>query len=467
MPRPPVVPLAAITLFLLPFRAKAQSTCPTSTLQGSSATFSASLICSVPQVYGSGGMVGTDNGGPLDPTSHHAVHFQASALNSFGPLNSEIGVQLSQLPIAAPVAGILFTGGVVVATESYGPVLTDRAETLRAHTAFIGISYQHFEFDKIDGVNLRSLGVVLTHEPEPTICTTFPAIPCVNGEPTFTNDIIGTTTGVDLKMHQLTLVGSYALTNRVEISLALPISNMRMAVQSLATIYSFEPPPLNHRFVQASNDARETYIDSSDARFGSAEASTGVGDLTIRGKFKPWQSADEKSALAMGLDLRVPTGDPYNFLGAGTWGVRPFVVWSRTGLVSPHATIGFQGNGSSVLAGNVTSQPVTKAKLPDIFSYYAGADISLGHVGSVTTDFIGQSLLSASKLAQTTYVDYNGASHPNITSSTETVNEFSISLGGKVKTYQNVLLTANVLFRVNDGGLHSKPVPLVGLSYTF
>ena len=29
------------------------------------------------------------------------------------------------------------------------------------------------------------------------------------------------------------------------------------------------------------------------------------------------------------------------------------------------------------------------------------------------------------------------------------------------------LITANVLFRVNDAGLHSKPVPLIGVSYSF
>jgi hypothetical protein len=30
-----------------------------------------------------------------------------------------------------------------------------------------------------------------------------------------------------------------------------------------------------------------------------------------------------------------------------------------------------------------------------------------------------------------------------------------------------LLITANVLFRVNDDGLHYKPAPLVGVSYTF
>ena len=80
------------------------SSCPTSFAPPIGiTTFSKNLICLVPQVYGPGGLVGTNNGGPLVQTGNlgigpHEVHFQQASAESLGPLNEEIGTQISQLP---------------------------------------------------------------------------------------------------------------------------------------------------------------------------------------------------------------------------------------------------------------------------------------------------------------------------------------------------------------------------------
>jgi hypothetical protein len=47
------------------------------------------------------------------------------------------------------------------------------------------------------------------------------------------------------------------------------------------------------------------------------------------------------------------------------------------------------------------------------------------------------------------------------------VHEENVSLGGKWNPAGHLLITANVLIRVNEGGLHSRPAPLIGLSYMF
>jgi hypothetical protein len=46
------------------------------------------------------------------------------------------------------------------------------------------------------------------------------------------------------------------------------------------------------------------------------------------------------------------------------------------------------------------------------------------------------------------------------------VNEESVSLGGKIRA-RKFLFVGNCLIRVNDAGLHFKPSPLAGVSYTF
>ena len=91
----------------------AQGPCPTqsSTQTTTIPTRSGKLICLVPQVYGPGGLVGVDHGGPLLSTAlfSHAAHFTNSALQSLVPLNAEIGTQISQLPITSPVSGFVFS----------------------------------------------------------------------------------------------------------------------------------------------------------------------------------------------------------------------------------------------------------------------------------------------------------------------------------------------------------------------
>jgi hypothetical protein len=445
----------------------AQSPCPTQEVLGSAAKRSSDLVCVVPQVYGPGGLVGVDNGGPLTSTRFHEVHFQASSINSFGPINAEIGVQLSQVPLASPVSGFIFANGVMQEATSFGPVLADRAETLGKRRIFVGASYEYFDFDKSDSVNLKSFGAVFQHELEPTICATIPSTLCKNGEPVYTNDIIATQNRIDIKVHQITLVGTYGLSDKLDVSIALPIVDVRVGMTSNANIYNFEPPPVNHTFAPITDNPRETYINQFNAILTNNGSATGIGDLRLRGKYVAWRDAKEKSAVAVGMDLRLPTGDAYKFLGSGTWGIRPFVIYSYSARVSPHASAGFEGNGNSILAGTVTSQPVTKAQLPNVFTYSAGADASLRRWVGLSADYIGTSLLNASRIENSTFTDYKGNTHANVTTFTSTVNQANISLGAKVRPVARLLVTGNVLFRLNDEGLHFKPSPLIGVSYVF
>ena len=393
--------LRVLTILLplaLSAAALAQSPCPTQEILGSAATRSSDLVCIVPQVYGPGGLVGIDNGGPLAATKFHEVHFQASSINSFGPINAEIGVQLSQVPLASPVSGFIFANGVMQEATSFGPVLTDRAETIGKRRIFVGASYEYFDFDQADGVNLKSFGAVFTHEPEPTICAIIPSTPCINGEPIYTNDIVATQNRIDVKVNQGTLVGTYGLSDRLDVSIALPIVNVRVAMRSNAMIYNFEPPPVNHMFAPITNNPRETYISPFNAILTNSDSATGVGDLRLRGKYVAWRDAKEKAAVAVGLDLRLPTGDAYKFLGSGTWGMRPFIIYSYPARVSPHVSAGFEANGNSVLAGTVTTQPVTKAPMPNVFSYTGGADASVTRWLGLSADYIGTSLLNAARI---------------------------------------------------------------------
>jgi hypothetical protein len=238
-----------------------------------------------------------------------------------------------------------------------------------------------------------------------------------------------------------------------------------MGMYSSATLFNFEPPPVNHAFFAVSPSKHETYVSPTNALFFSGNSSRGIGDIVLRGKLLAWKG--ERSSVAVGMDAHLPTGDANNFLGAGTWGIRPFATYTYSGKISPHASVGVQTNGNSVLAGDVTTQPTTTAHLPDIITYSAGVDAGIARRLSVSVDFLGQSLLDAAKIAATAYTDYVGDAHPNITTSKGTVNQYSIAGGFKANLVGKLLFTANILYQFNNAGLHSKPIPLAGLSYTF
>jgi Putative MetA-pathway of phenol degradation len=474
-------------LLFLSLAAVAQGPCPTafSTFTSTIPTRSSSLICLVPQVYGAGGLVGVDHGGPLHSTASfsHAAHFSQSSLSSFAPLNAEIGTQLSQLPITSPASGFVFAfdpslGVVARQTENFGPILTERADTIGRHKLFVGFSYQYFNFDKADGVNLKNFGAVFTHEKETGLCSPAPKVTCApDGEPVFQHDYIRTQNRIDLKVHQFTAVATFGVTNRLDFSLAVPILDVLMDMSSNAAITSFEasgqiPPCCVHQFDPAGVQPGHEILFPANPTFGfnhalftSGNSASGIGDLTFRGKYQVIKR--EKAGVAVGVDVRFPTGDERNFLGSGTYGTRPFVTFSYGGRISPHASLGYQINGNSILAGDINAN--LKSHLPNVLTYSAGVDAGVTHRVSLSLDFLGQTLQNAKKLASATYSDpvFNVSGIPTLTTSRGDVNQESIAVGGKVNPFGRLLLTANVLFRVNDAGLHSKPVPLVGISYTF
>jgi Putative MetA-pathway of phenol degradation len=455
-----------------------QGPCPTASSTQSTGTprLSADLICGVPQLYGPGGLVGTDHGGPLLSTAQfsHAAHFSNSSLQSFSSLNAEIGTQVSQLPLTAPISGFTFSfnpslGVVSRQTESFGPILTERADTIGRHKLFVGASYQYFNFDKVDGVDLRNFGVVFRHEDEANLCPN-PRLTCVGGKPLFDQDIIATQNRIDLKVHQFAAVATFGVTNRFDLSIAIPVLDVRMGMNSSAVVHSFEtstskPACCVHQFDGTSGGipGRETLISPAQANFFEQSSASGIGDIILRGKYEVLKG--EKAGLALGLDVHFPTGDEKNFMGSGAWGGRPFVTFSYDGRISPHASFGYQRNSASILAGDITTN--SKAHLPDIVTYSAGVDAGLTHRLSASLDYIGQSLIDARKIAATSFTDFGGASHPDVVTSSNTINQSYVSVGAKVNPAGKLLVIANVLFQTNQAGLHAKPVPLIGLSYTF
>ncbi len=198
---------------------------------GPCASQSDKLACVIPQEYGDTAFA---FGKILRPVGTHPEHYNVdfgndnsgSLIERLRPLTRAIGRQANLLPLASPSSGVLLTFDPslktqVISADSLGPVLGERAETVGRHRLFVGFSYQFFNFDKIDDVNLRNFPVVLGHTddnqdnsfPGSTVnCSAgLSATNNVNGC-AFVRDVIKTNNSIDLKVNQYTTYvtfGSY------------------------------------------------------------------------------------------------------------------------------------------------------------------------------------------------------------------------------------------------------------------
>jgi len=475
-PRLPVV----FCVFLISAVAAAQSLC-------SSGTTSDKMICLIPQVFGPNGLIL-----PAGPSE-----FQNNfAGNSLVPLNSAIAKQSVLVPLASPSSGITFswdsaTKTFVSSTDSFGPIYAERAETIGRHRVLVGSTYQYLHFDSLDGVNLKDLPEVFTQpdntQGAPTGQTCSAAIDGLNnGNCAYIRDVVKVDNRIDLKVHQFVTFVTFGLTNRIDVSLAVPITNVRLGITSVANIADISTTGV-HAF-----DNRDgcpppgPVANCLNQQFSSARISSGIGDMSLRVKGTAWKG--ERASLTLGAEVRFPTGDALNFLGSGAAGVKPFVVWSYKARLSPHVNVGYEANGSSKIAGDIATG--SKDKLPSQFTYAIGADVWLTKRITFAADYVGQQAFQAQRLKRTTFTELGactpnaedpfnptcpvgddprnvGNQDANLSQATGSFNISNFSVGSRLRPFSNLLITGNVLVKLNSGGLRANVVPLIGVSYTF
>lgn len=475
--------------------ASAQGVCP---LNGN---FSSKLVCVVPQVYGPFGL-GSGQTAPLLANSHQA-HFEGDFLSSFGPINEAVGIQVSQLPIASPSSGITFTYDPSLKTfapsreESLGPILGERASTIGQNKLYVAFSFQYFNFNSIDGQDTNKLHSVVQHEAFPPPFPSPFITACPNqsglsgqfaGNPCFVRDFVQTINSIDLTVHQYTIYATYGLTRHLDVSVEIPFLDVHMATTSNATIVSNSvtvpsaqfPNGVFHQFDPTLVPSCGSTRPCLQGSFANSGTSQGIGDLTLRAKYEVYQG--ERFGFATGLDVRLPTGDAENFLGSGATGIKPFGVVSYSARVSPHAELGYEWNGDSILAGDFVGPTATNNKraLPNRLVYTVGADVSIVRHLTGAFDLYGQRLFGVPELFSSPYTDLGkcsdikcttltaGTTHPNlgVIASTD-YNILNASVGLKYQVVRNLVVSGNVLLKLNDSGLRATAVPLVGVSYSF
>jgi hypothetical protein len=321
---------------------------------------------------------------------------------------------------------------------------------------------------------------------------------------------------VDIKINQFTFVATYGVTNRIDVSVAVPFTQVGLNVNSVVTINRIagtepilspgaagQPPvvsccsnggpgpygpvfanyfdpknPQGSTVRQFSNNQYSPDILTNPAKTGdlywnpSKNNAAGLGDITFRVKNNLYRN--ERLSFALLADIRVPTGDANNFLGSGALGLKPVAAFSvRTGPLTPHVNLGYQWNGSSVLGGNPYLG--TSGRLPGFAIFSVGTDVGITKWLTASVDYLGQELINAPRVATTNYTSPGPlaatgqvGTFPTIApGGNHTYNQSDSAFGAKINLVDRLLLTGNVIVALNEGGLRQRLTPLIALSYTF
>jgi hypothetical protein len=353
-----------------------------------------------------------------------------TASSEFTALNEAVGTVVSDLPLASPASGVIykidprFKLDVPVEDTTLGPVLTQRPETIGRHKTYVSIVYQYFSFSEVDGRDLRY-------------------VPSV----TKTSDLaFVTTNALGLWVHQISGYFTFGLTNRIDVSAAVPILDVHEAFTSRGSkiILSGSSTPPTPIYVLSSG------------------STTGIGDVVLAVKGTIWKS--ERFNVAEGLEVRLPTGDAENFLGSGTLGVKPYLSAAFGKRLTVHGDFGYQVNGDTKL---VTNSSGGRGQLPNRMFESAGIDWGARKWITLVADILAERVFNSDRIAigaAAVNADY----FPTIVapSPVNSYNRTDGALGAKLR-FRNFMATMNVTERLDQGGLRSRIIPLGGVSYTF
>jgi hypothetical protein len=367
--------------------------------------------------------------------------------NFTGVLMSSLVVDVASFPLGSSSGGFIYTteaGSLglepVRTNESFGPAFAERAQTIGKDRSSFGATYVHRRYDALEGRKLSS-GV------------------SVGTGVFFGNteiDVARSDFLVNVDAFTTTLFGTYGVTDRMDVAIAVPFQQIDMdaSVTTSLEFLDFVAPPATVS--------------------GSVHAS-GLGDISIRGKVKLFESTRPPgasstpaffgSAIAAGFDVRVPTGDESKLLGTGltrlkVYGAGSFKLGRR---VLPHVNVGYTFPAGS------TDPGATGFFFGSETSFAAGAEGVLSERLTLVGDVLGRRLSGEGRMLE---------SAATVSSSVEGVTILGFkegapltlmlgTLGFKFNPRSTFVVSAHLIFSLNDQGMQSRMSAVIGADYTF
>jgi hypothetical protein len=342
---------------------------------------------------------------------------RAAAEIAAGTITRALLINLTTVPIASSSSGFLYRlnpelGTVERATESFGGFFVERALTPGHGRGSFGMSAYSSSFDKLDGHDLRD-GTFLT------TATQF-----VDETTPFDTDSLT----LRVRSEMLTVFGSIGIGDRFEIGGVVPFVRLNLEGERV-----------------------NVYYDQTGLQASASATVSGVADVAVRAKYTLLSAHGGGAAIAG--ELRLPTGDEANLLGAGSAGFRIF-------------GIGALERGALMLSGNAG---IVRGGVSDEFTVGGAAAVAAHRRLSVTAEVV------ARRISELRPIVLDAQPHPT----KDDVNTLRL-LGGepgrlvagavtgvKWNPGGTIVVGAHVRWNFTSAGLTSPITPAVGLEYGF
>ena len=324
-----------------------------------------------------------------------------------------------------------------------------------------------------------------------------------NGGPTQTTVPATFNLGMDIRLSQNVAFLTYGLTDRIDVSVGLPMVHAAEESRTYdATLYG--GAAVGAPFCWCVDTFTPGAPTLYNGQIGLASmGKTGIGDVLFRVKGTVIEKPN--AAVAVGVDVRAPTGDSSNYLGTGAASVKPFTAVSLytaslgNVVFAPHINFGWQFSGQSPLGGDLQGTvsavsvggtnysylgapfTTTNGKLPDVLSWAVGTEIAAGRHNTFVVDILGNEIGLINGVPNTVSQSITGQFLPEppaapgatatatglVSGGRVSFSQYNGSFGYKARLIGNLVVTLNMLVRFDNNGLTARFTPMYGLGYTF
>jgi hypothetical protein len=326
-------------------------------------------------------------------------------------------VELTTIPITSSSGGFVYRlnpslGTVGRASNGFGPFFTESVLRGGRNQTGFGIRLQHASFDSLQGADLRS--------------GTFPtnATRLTGAAEPFSVELLR----LKLETSTAFFVGSYGVTNWLSVGGSLPVVHLRASGNR----------------VRALNGVNTLQSSVS----GTA---TGLGDVALHARARI--AGHGARGIAIGADVRFPTGREEDLLGTGKTATRALVIGSwEDGRLAVHI------NGGGAVGG-----------LTDELFWSGATSFAPWSRLTIVGEIIGRRLSELSRLKDV-YEPYPGLANLETmrwVPIERGIDTTFVVIGSKWNVARSWLFNAGVLIRLTDNGLRSRVTPTVSLDFDF
>lgn len=380
-------------------------------------------------------------------------------------LNNLISSNISAFPLPSTIAGLTFElieGRPEIKRESLGPIFAETAETVGQLKLNAGFNASHYTLSDFRGMPTEDLRFMFFTDDINNDGILGGSDPVGHFFETETMEIIP---DLNLNANSVVVFATLGLTNSLDIGFALPFTSVSMSGTARAVLSgtTFQISGISNYSFSEGGGAFDPFNPVLENTFKYDESASGVGDISLRLKYRFMTGAN--LSMAAMADVRLPTGSQEDFLSTGKTNASfLWIMSSAVNAFSPHLNLGYRYKGADFES--------------DEIGFVAGFDQKFGRNVTFALDFLGNYDLKSDKLVllpgnQT--INYSPS--PNASFSRQFRlsnvpnasydNTLDLATGLKFSPSDKVLILTNIIVPLQEGGLRSQVVPMIGAALTF